>query len=144
MKNPWAERRWQGRFSFKDTKSWTRDLQSALGYNLERENKNDDGIFWIDWNSALEYFSAIHFNWNPDLFKVPIAVHAHWPAPLQGNFSRGHNGGSSKSDRINLGHCPQFRITLKHFNDRADVGVWIHLSKHILEVVCVCVCSSMI
>jgi len=54
IKNPWGNTRWRGKFSPWDSKSWTPSLRRQLGYDPERERANDDGLFWIDYASAIQ------------------------------------------------------------------------------------------
>jgi calpain-7 len=54
VKNPWARKRWTGRFSPTDVATWTPALQRALSYQPQSD-ASDDGIFWIDWPSVVRY-----------------------------------------------------------------------------------------
>ena len=37
LKNPWAKKRWKGRFSAEDSSSWTPKLKKALGYDPSKD-----------------------------------------------------------------------------------------------------------
>lgn len=54
LRNPWGRSRWKGRFSEFDYKSWTPELQKILDYDLKGRQDYDDGVFWIDYKSAIE------------------------------------------------------------------------------------------
>ena len=68
VKNPWAHKRWKGKYSAGDTARWTPQLKSALNYDPVSAMQFDNGIFWIDYDSMLRYYRGIYFNWNPGLF----------------------------------------------------------------------------
>ena len=37
LKNPWAERRWLGKYSHRDLKSWTPELRRILNFDPEKK-----------------------------------------------------------------------------------------------------------
>ena len=131
IKNPWASKRWKGRFSAHDDKSWTPQLRKALNYNPNREKQFDNGIFWMCLTDVMQYFSAIFLNWNPDLFSFTISQHGFWSKSI-----------GPKNDSYNLGYNPQFTLDVdtaanqeqkeRNMDDNSDGGgsVWILLSKH--------------
>jgi len=51
LRNPWGFEEWKGDWSDNDTKNWTDDLKKKLNF----ESK-DDGIFYIDFDSYLQYY----------------------------------------------------------------------------------------
>lgn len=75
LKNPWCHKRWTGNFSHHDTTHWTPQLKQALHYDQLSAMENDNGIFWIDYDSVLQYFGSIHMNWNPELFSYRSVQH---------------------------------------------------------------------
>eukprot|EP00899_Mesostigma_viride_P008850 jgi/Mesvir1/17967/Mv22635-RA.3 len=130
LKNPWCEVRWKGAYSAADTMRWTPALRQALAYDAAAVALEDNGVFWIDWESFLRFFANIHFNWNPFLFRPPATMHSYWPA-----------SGVPQSDMFSLGECPQFAVTVQ--NQPTGVGavgsppkpvsLWLLLSKHITD-----------
>lgn len=34
------------------------------------------GVFWINWESAMQFFDVVYMNWNPKLFKYRYALHS--------------------------------------------------------------------
>jgi len=119
MKNPWASKPWIGKYSHRDVASWTSQLQSALGYNIELARTSDDGLFWIGWSDFLKYFRCLHLNWNPSLFKYKFTTHVKWPV-TQG----------PASDQYYVSDNPQFSL---HFGGAAcknRSSVWILLNRH--------------
>ncbi|VDP38079.1 unnamed protein product [Heligmosomoides polygyrus] len=52
LKNPWTHLRWKGRYSENDAVSWTPALCKALDYDPNHAKTKDDGVFWIDFESA--------------------------------------------------------------------------------------------
>ena len=66
LKNPWAHKRWKGKFSAHDTASWSPALARALRYDQSEAQRVDDGQFWLDWSTACAMFETLHLNWNPD------------------------------------------------------------------------------
>lgn len=65
VKNPWGHFRWNGKFSTVDKVSWTPLMKKVLHY--DDLNQNDNGIFWIDFDSVLEFYESLDINWNPEL-----------------------------------------------------------------------------
>eukprot|EP01084_Bolivina_argentea_P008901 16650_1 len=134
IKNPWAEKRWKGRFSAQDDKNWTPQLRKALNYNPNKEKQFDNGIFWMCLEDVMQYFSAVFLNWNPELFKYKITQHGYWSKKI-----------GPKNDSYNLGYNPQFTLDVEYIyeedineekkeekkeDDNISGSVWILLSKH--------------
>lgn len=76
VKNPWSHKRWRGPYSHLDTNVWTDQLKSMLNFDPDIAEKNDDGIFWIDFESVCGHFTSIHLNWNPELFTHRWVLHS--------------------------------------------------------------------
>jgi len=118
IKNPWAHKRWKGKFSFDDQKSWTPQLKKLL--HFEQFNLQDNGMFWIDFDSLCLYFPNMHMNWNPSLLPYTFVTHQLWPVE-QG----------PKNDVTTIGYNPQIRLKLQSGGKPAIV--WIILSKHFIQ-----------
>ncbi|XP_065666768.1 calpain-7 isoform X4 [Hydra vulgaris] len=118
LKNPWSHLRWKGNYSDSDTVNWTLSLESALGYNREKAAQNDNGVFWINWESVLRFYDVIYMNWNPKLFTYKYTLHAGWNA-IEGPIK----------DAYNIGDNPQYRLEVD--SDSDDVIIWILLTRHI-------------
>ena len=117
LKNPWAEQSWKGKFSSKDLKSWTPDLRKALSYNPETAEKEDNGIFWIEWSNLIQFFDVCYMSWDPTMFRFSQKFHGRW---TQG----------PKKDLYSVGSNPQYHLDI---NSNADTTVWIVLSRHITQ-----------
>jgi calpain-7 len=63
LKNMCPELVWNGRFSMKDTASWTEDLKSQLHYYAYAEKGSS--LFWIDLDSILARFEFVDLNARP-------------------------------------------------------------------------------
>eukprot|EP00794_Sanderia_malayensis_P003097 gene3097-3563_t len=120
LKNPWNHLRWKGRFSETDTESWTPDLLRALNYDRREALQNDNGVFWINWESVCRFFDVFYMSWNPKLFQYKFTIHSKWQATK----------GPIK-DSYNIGDNPQYKLTV-HSGDSASI-VWILLTRHITE-----------
>ncbi|EGD79039.1 hypothetical protein PTSG_02007 [Salpingoeca rosetta] len=120
LKNPWRHLRWKGRFSPHDTKSWTPALRKALQYDVEHAQENDDGEFWMDWQSVAHFFELIYMNWNPQRFPFVSTFHHCW----------NQQHGPSK-DLYNMQYNPQFKLTVKTAH---EAEVWVLLSRHITQI----------
>ncbi|KAF0458642.1 cysteine proteinase [Gigaspora margarita] len=119
VKNPWSIKRWTGPYSHLDANNWTPDLMSLLNYDRLQAVHNDDGIFWIDFDSVCRNFYLIHMNWNPELFDYHYTLHSSWPL-----------NPSTRKDALNLGYNPQFYLEIKNDTNK-DSTTFILLSKHI-------------
>ncbi|KAG0164986.1 calpain 7, partial [Apophysomyces sp. BC1015] len=120
VKNPWSHKRWCGPYSHADTVNWTSELKEELDYDPYIAEQNDDGIFWIDFESVCEHFTSIHLNWNPELFTHRWVLHSVWPENM-----------GPKKDVYNLGYNPQFSLTMT-VPDKKPAAIWLLLSKHIM------------
>ncbi|CAO3701156.1 unnamed protein product [Rhizopus stolonifer] len=120
VKNPWSHKRWRGPYSHLDSNIWTSELKEALCFNPDAAEKNDDGIFWIDYESVCAYFTSIHLNWNPQLFTHHWVLHSIWPEHI-----------GPKKDIYSLAYNPQFSLRV-NVPDKKPAAVWLLLSKHIM------------
>lgn len=75
IKNPWSHLRWRGNFSEYDVVNWTAELKSALNYDPKLACNIDNGIFWIDYESLLQFFDVFYLSWNPSLFPYTSVCH---------------------------------------------------------------------
>ncbi|KAF7730256.1 calpain 7 [Apophysomyces ossiformis] len=138
VKNPWSHKRWCGPYSHADNINWTPELKEALNYDPCIAEKNDDGIFWIDFESVCQHFTSIHLNWNPELFTHRWVLHSVWPENIGPkkdlyNLGDGICGGRRRryaDCRDFLGYNPQFSLTMD-VPDKKPAAIWLLLSKHI-------------
>ncbi|GBG33883.1 Calpain-7 [Hondaea fermentalgiana] len=79
LKNPWRRVRWNGPFSMSDRTNWTPQRIREVGLDLER-TQEDNGMFYIDYDSVLNFFHVLFLNWNPELFTHRSVVHRTWPS----------------------------------------------------------------
>ncbi|KAG0050586.1 calpain 7 [Gryganskiella cystojenkinii] len=119
VKNPWSHKRWKGPFSHLDAQHWTDELRAELNFDQFAALKNDDGIFWIDYESVCTTFDTIHINWNLETLNHRAVIHAPWPC----NYG-------PKRDNYNLGYNPQFTLAT-NVKGSKPCGIWLLLSKHI-------------
>jgi calpain-7 len=68
--------RWKGRYSENDAESWSSAMCKALDYNPKDAKQFDDGVFWIDYQSVLNFFDVFYANWDPALFPCSYTLHA--------------------------------------------------------------------
>ena len=119
LKNPWSHLRWKGRYSAQDEKNWTPSLKQALNYDNKFAQQHDNGVFWIDWESAMHFYDTVYISWNPDLFSKSTCFHAAWHA----------KDGPTK-DSISLGNNPQYCLDVR---SKQAAVVWVLLTRHITE-----------
>eukprot|EP00795_Rhopilema_esculentum_P014106 gene14106-5096_t len=120
LKNPWNHLRWKGKYSETDTESWNIELLRALDYDRMNALQNDNGVFWINWESVCRFFDVFYLNWNPKLFKFKYTIHSKWQA-----------GDGPIKDSYNVGDNPQYLLTV-HSGDEEGI-IWILLTRHIME-----------
>eukprot|EP00958_Prasinococcus_capsulatus_P021487 scaffold2911_cov414-Prasinococcus_capsulatus_cf.AAC.31 len=159
LKNPWSELSWKGPYSAQDKQRygnglgttefvrWTTSLCQALRYDPKQASQHDNGVFWINWESAREVFGTIHFNWNPHLFSNHFAAHAHWPLLVSHGLWRSDRHARrhsivlyARAVGLALSFCVLYSGgswlpsgTLYHREGEAkqSISVWLHLSKHV-------------
>lgn len=120
LKNPWSHLRWKGKYSDTDSESWTPELERILRYNHVKAAQNDNGVFWINWESLRRFYDVIYMNWNPKLFPYKFTYHSKWQA-AEGPVK----------DAYNIGDNPQYRLEVQAGNE--GCVLWILLTRHITE-----------
>ena len=65
--NPWGKFSWKGEYSIEDEDNWTDELKKALGYDFLKNQ--DNGVFWIEFETVSEKFEIIEMNWNPEMLR---------------------------------------------------------------------------
>ncbi|OWZ24085.1 Calpain-like protease [Phytophthora megakarya] len=90
VKNPWRKMSWKGPYSRYDKTRWDsaignelRDYQRQFYTTEETEaeklgGQQDDGLFWIDFESVKKYFESLYMNWNPELFPFKELAIQRW------------------------------------------------------------------
>lgn len=121
VKNPWNHRRWKGAYSELDEINWTPQLMTALGFDRKSALKDDNGVFWMNWESVCKFFDVMYLNWDPQLLSYRYTLHSCWSA-----------ASGPRKDLYNLGYNPQYRLEV---NAKEDAVVWILLTKHITDKV---------
>nr|XP_039261066.1 calpain-7-like isoform X1 [Styela clava] len=119
LKNPWSHLRWKGRYGAEDEERWTPKLRKALNYDNKLAQQYDNGVFWIDYDSALHFYDTFYVSWNPDLFPKTTCCHYSWMA---------HDG--PEKDSYSLGDNPQFSLEVRNPQQSA---VWVLLTRHITD-----------
>lgn len=95
-------------------------MQKALNYDPKNAANFDNGVFWIDYDSLINFYDVIYMNWNPSLFQHTYGIHASWTAGV----------GPSK-DLYDISNNPQFTLELTKPGSGA---LWILLSRHITDI----------
>ncbi|GMF29494.1 unnamed protein product [Phytophthora fragariaefolia] len=142
VKNPWRKMSWKGPYSCHDKDRWN----GAIGHELrsyqrqfyaaqeteteDASEQQDDGLFWIDFESVKQYFESLYMNWNPELFPFKGVCHEHWPVEL-----------GPVNDSLTLGFNPQYSLTFSKCPPTeattASAGsctVWVLLSRHVSTI----------
>lgn len=73
LRNPWGNKEWKGKMSDNDEEFWTKDRLKGLSYTIIK----DDGVFFIEYNQFLEFFSNVslcsfHSNLNIKYLKFEV------------------------------------------------------------------------
>eukprot|EP00927_Polykrikos_kofoidii_P026441 TRINITY_DN23525_c0_g2_i1.p1 TRINITY_DN23525_c0_g2~~TRINITY_DN23525_c0_g2_i1.p1 ORF type:complete len:2086 (-),score=383.67 TRINITY_DN23525_c0_g2_i1:300-6338(-) len=55
LRNPWGKSEWKGKWSDKDTKSWTQRMRKKLDFKA-----GDDGIFWMAFEDFVLHYSTLY------------------------------------------------------------------------------------
>lgn len=118
LKNPWSHLRWKGNYSENDSR-WTSELQRALNYDPKIERSIDNGIFWIDYHSFLNFFDVFYLNWDPELFKYTYCTHKCW-----------QSGVGPVKDAYSIGDNPQFSLSVP----AGRGSIYVLLTRHITSI----------
>jgi calpain-7 len=119
LKNPWSHLRWKGNYCENDSR-WTSELQKKLNYDPKVAQTVDNGVFWIDYHSLLNFFDVFYLNWDPDLFKYTYCTHKCW-----------QSGIGPVKDAYSIGDNPQFSLSVP----AAERGsVYVLLTRHITSI----------
>lgn len=119
LKNPWSHMKWKGNYSTNDTAKWTIELQNQLNYDLETAKNVDNGVFWIDYHSLLNFFDVFYLNWDPELFKYTYCTHSLWNSGI----------GPSK-DCYSVGDNPQYSLKVP----AGRGSIYVLLTRHITTI----------
>ncbi|KAF7458266.1 calpain family cysteine protease domain-containing protein [Cryptosporidium felis] len=108
LRNPWGKISWRGRFSIYDNEAWK---EGGIGNELLVDGSRDNGIFWIEWNDILKWFSHIYLAWDPE--KV-----SGFSKKLHGKWTSCPHNSILKDDLHLMNFYPQYKISFdgKLFN----------------------------
>lgn len=135
----------QGLYSATDTKSWTPALCRALHYDPASAARIDNGVFWINWDSLVNFFDVLYMNWNPLLFQYRTTLHAYvararrTPAlssgarRLMAAARRTRTWPAStgpRKDLYTIGYNPQYALRVQGDSQKPSL-VWLLLNKHV-------------
>ncbi|CAN0179771.1 unnamed protein product [Ectocarpus sp. 6 AP-2014] len=124
-------KRWRGAYS-STYPHWTPALVRAVNYPpQERQTLQDNGVFWVDFASVVQYFRHVFLNWNPNTFRFRNLMHLRWPVEI-----------GPKNDSFNLGDNPQLSLSVKSGATSAGSGesgsaaatVWVLLTRHVTVI----------
>ena len=116
VKNPWGHFRWKGEFAYGDANR-TPSLKKALGYDNFSQDK---GVFWINFESVMQWFSHLDMNWNPDLLQYRKSFFDYWSAS-----DMSHTGTLSIKDN------PQYFINFSGTQNSSigQIIAWVAITK---------------
>ncbi|KAK2960877.1 putative Ubiquitin-conjugating enzyme E2 J2 [Blattamonas nauphoetae] len=117
MRNPWGFSRWKGRFGVISA-AWTPELLQKCHYSTDLAQRQDDGIFWIEFEDILKYFDNVNISWSPSLFNFKTAIHLRiTPEQLKLPY------------QLHLAHFPQVLVQKKQ-----NQTIWLLLTRHITDL----------
>jgi calpain-7 len=140
LKNPWSHVRWRGNYSELDVVHWTPHLQSILNYDPKLAASYDNGVFWIDYQSILNFFDVFYLNWDPSLFQYTYCIHQMWSSgigPAKDAYTIGKICVYIFYIELENKHCLFFLGDNPQFNLKVSAGkgsVWILLTRHITSI----------
>ena len=105
MKNPWAEKEWNGDWSDKSP-LWQR--YPAVARELDQKDE-DDGKFWISFDDFVDTFNNVNV-----LDQKKDCIHY----MISGTFNPGEDDGASGCDGPNLTHVPNYLV---RFTKRSNI-----------------------
>lgn len=62
LRNPWGSFEWKGKWSDNDS-SWSQNpkVAKACKWHASGKGQTNDGLFWMDWQDFMSYFSYVGF-----------------------------------------------------------------------------------
>jgi calpain-7 len=131
VKNPWAQRRWKGRFSEQDKASWTPELRADLGYDPESNSQFDNGVFWMEWSDVCAYFRTVDLAWRPSAFPHQRDRHGVWHARSMGGTISSEDYGSNPQFVLEIDAPPAgsevFLLLSRHLGPKEPAFIALHV-----------------
>jgi len=88
-------------------------------------NDEDQGLFWIEWEKALEIISYIYLAWNPDIYPYKFKFTSSF-----NNINKNYNKNSHFYDKnYSLEYCPQYIVTIPPHGE--DFEIRMLITKHV-------------
>lgn len=75
LKNPWAQKRWTGKYSPGDNVNWNAGLSTYLNYDRQEAQKTDNGVFWIDYKSLCKHGQYVIIAWRKEKYSHRACFH---------------------------------------------------------------------
>lgn len=91
----------------------------SFTFPQKKNQEYDNGIFWIDYRSILNFFDVFYVNWDPNLFSHTYCIHASWSA-----------GVGPTKDVYTIGDNPQYSLRIAP----GKGSVWVLLTRHITSI----------
>jgi len=113
LRNPWGKGMWRGALS--KAADWPDALRAALNWRTTNsaDAEDNEGVFWMRLDDVAASFSALHVNWNLELFPYTRQFHVCVPGELD--------------DSRHVGDCFQLLLSIPD----TSVLCWVVVVRHV-------------
>ncbi len=70
----------------------------------QHQDQNLKGVFWIEWDDIIEYFTFIYLSWNPAIYPYRKVFNS--------KFMKGPSDSKTWNEKYSLEYNPQFLIKI--------------------------------
>jgi hypothetical protein len=107
LRNPWGSGEWTGKWSDRDSRSWTSRMRQRLNYGANQDD--NDGTFWMSFQDFCKNYSVVNLC---RLFKTVDQGGKWHKATMMADWAGKNAGGCPQPANKNAKYNPQWLLKL--------------------------------